>query len=41
MMLTPPPPLDAFTGLFTSSEALDALKVLMFSSVSELLDEYF
>ena len=41
MMLSPPPPLDAFAGLFTSPEALDALKALMFSSVSELLDEYF
>ncbi len=41
LMLSSPPPLDAFTGLFSSPEALDALKVLMFSSVSELLDEYF
>lgn len=41
MMLSPPPSLDTFTGAFTSPEALEGLKVLMFSSVSELLDEYF
>jgi phytoene dehydrogenase-like protein len=41
LMLSPPPKLEDFTGLFETSEALEALKVLMFSSVSELLDEYF
>lgn len=41
LMLSPPPPLSDFTGFFDSSEALEGLKVLMFSSVSELLDEYF
>jgi phytoene dehydrogenase-like protein len=41
MMLSPPPALEDFTSLFASSEALEGLKVLMFSSVSELLDEYF
>jgi phytoene desaturase len=41
MMLSPPPSLEDFTSVFTSPEALEGLKVLMFSSVSELLDEYF
>jgi phytoene dehydrogenase-like protein len=41
MMLTPPPSLEEFTSVFGSPEALEGLKVLMFSSVSELLDEYF
>lgn len=41
MMLSPPPSLEDFTGVFGSPEALEGLKVLMFSSVSELLDEYF
>ena len=41
MMLSPPPSLEDFTSMFNSTEALEGLKVLMFSSVSELLDEYF
>ena len=41
MMLSPPPSLEDFTSVFTSPEALEGLRVLMFSSVSELLDEYF
>jgi phytoene dehydrogenase-like protein len=41
LMLSPPPALNDFAGFFESPESLDALKVLMFSSVSELLDEYF
>jgi phytoene dehydrogenase-like protein len=41
MMLSPPPSLEDFTSVFGSDEALEGLKVLMFSSVSELLDEYF
>ncbi len=41
MMLSPPPKLEDFTGAFETTESLEALKVLMFSSVSELLDEYF
>ncbi|HKW04077.1 MAG TPA: NAD(P)/FAD-dependent oxidoreductase [Nitrososphaerales archaeon] len=41
MMLSPPPKLEDFTSVFETTEALEALKVLMFSSVSELLDEYF
>src|SRR5579885_883865 len=41
LMLSPPPKFADFASLFESSEALDALKVLTFSSVSEVLDEYF
>jgi phytoene dehydrogenase-like protein len=41
LMLTPPPKLEDFASFFESTEALEALKVLMFSSVSDLLDEYF
>jgi len=41
LMLSAPPPLGDFAGFFESSEALEGLKVLMFSSVSEILDEYF
>jgi phytoene dehydrogenase-like protein len=41
LLTNPPPKLEDFAGLFEGPEALEALKVLMFSSVSELLDEYF
>jgi phytoene dehydrogenase-like protein len=41
LMLSPPPKLEDFASFFESTEALEALKVLMFSSVSELLDDYF
>ena len=41
MMLSPPLSLEDFTSVFASLEALEGLKVLMFSSVSDLLDEYF
>ena len=41
LMLSPPPTLEDFVSVFQSPEALNGLKVLMFSSVSELLDEYF
>jgi phytoene dehydrogenase-like protein len=41
LMLSPPPTLDEFVSVFQSPEALNGLKVLMFSSVSDLLNEYF
>lgn len=41
LMLSPPPPLEDFVSVFQSPESLVGLKVLMFGSVSELLDEYF
>jgi phytoene dehydrogenase-like protein len=41
LMLSAPPPLEDFVSVFQSPEALEGLKVLMFGSVSELLDEYF
>jgi len=41
LMLSPPPTLEDFVSIFQSPESLEGLKVLMFGSVSELLDEYF
>lgn len=41
LMLSAPPPLEDFVSVFQSPESLEGLKVLMFGSVSELLDEYF
>ncbi len=41
MMLSAPHPLDEFVSVFQTPESLEGLKVLMFGSVSELLDEYF
>ncbi|MDA4129982.1 MAG: NAD(P)/FAD-dependent oxidoreductase, partial [Thaumarchaeota archaeon] len=41
LMLSPPPPIQDFVSVFESPESLSGLKVLMFGSVSELLDEYF
>ncbi len=41
MMLSPPPPLEDFVSVFQTPESLEGLKVLMFGSVSELLNEYF
>jgi phytoene dehydrogenase-like protein len=40
-MLSAPPALDEFVSVFQEPEALDGLKVLMFGSVQDLLDEYF
>lgn len=41
LMLSAPPSLEDFVSVFQSPESLEGLKVLMFGSVSELLDEYF
>lgn len=41
LMLSAPPPLEDFVSVFQSPESLEGLKVLMFGSVSDLLDEYF
>jgi phytoene dehydrogenase-like protein len=41
LMLSPPPSLEDFVSVFQTPESLEGLKVLMFGSVSELLDEYF
>ena len=41
LMLSAPPPLEDFVSVFQTPESLEGLKVLMFGSVSELLDEYF
>jgi phytoene dehydrogenase-like protein len=41
LMLSAPPPLQDFVSVFESPESLEGLKVLMFGSVSDLLDEYF
>jgi phytoene dehydrogenase-like protein len=41
LMLSAPPPLEDFVSVFQSPESLEGLKVLMFGSVAELLDEYF
>jgi phytoene dehydrogenase-like protein len=41
LMLSAPPPLEDFVSVFQTPESLEGLKVLMFGSVSDLLDEYF